>query len=113
MADQDQLAALGDVTFALIVNFRDQRAGGVKDWKTAAAASSSTLLATPWALKTVIAFAGHFVQVFDENRALGLQARPRTCCARSRGGHRPAAHTSPARVRRFRSRVHPAQKPRG
>ena len=39
-----------------------------------AAASSSTLLATPWALKMVTAFGRDLGEVLDEMRALGLQA---------------------------------------
>ncbi len=35
MADQDQGAAMGDITLALIVDLGNQRAGGVQNGKTA------------------------------------------------------------------------------
>ena len=59
MADQDDLAALGGVALALVVHLGDQRAGGV-DHRQAALArrGSRPRLATPWALKIVIAPGG-------------------------------------------------------
>jgi hypothetical protein len=74
MADQDQLAALGDVTFALIVNFRDQRAGGVKDWKTAGRGLFLHAFGYAVGAEDGDRIRRHFVQVFDENRAFGFQA---------------------------------------
>ena len=55
------------------------------------------------------------VELLDEDGALLLQRfRPRICCARSHGAHRPEGHrASSARSTASMARITPAQKPRG
>ena len=58
MADQDQDASPADVALPLIVNFRDQRAGGIEHRKVARRGLVLDAASDAMALNTVTAFGG-------------------------------------------------------
>ena len=73
MADQDQGAAMGDITLALIVHFGDQRAGGVQHRQAARLRGLDHRLRHAMGGKHRHRAFGHFVQLFDKAGALALE----------------------------------------
>ena len=102
MADQHDLAAAPEMDLGLAMHLGDQRTGGVER-RTDCAASPrrAPTCGTPWAEKiTGAAVSGISSSSSTKIAPLRPQARrPRSGCARSRGAHRPAGRTSPARAR--------------
>ena len=105
-----------DIALPLVVNLCDQRAGRIDD----VGRLRVRVFVLDGARDTVGAEDRHcairyFLEVFDEMRALGVQAHRRhDGCGRSRGARRPA-HCAVASARSTMSiaRTTPAQKPRG
>ncbi|MHC2193694.1 hypothetical protein ACVJF1_006327 [Bradyrhizobium diazoefficiens] len=74
MADQDQGAALGDIALPLIVNFRDQGAGGIEHRKVARGGLFLDAAGDAMGAENGHRLRRNLGQLLDEDGALVLQA---------------------------------------
>jgi hypothetical protein len=74
MPDQDQRAAFGHVALALIVNLRDQRAGGVQHRQVPRGGLFLDAAGHAMGGKHGYRQRRHFGEILDEDRAFALQA---------------------------------------
>ncbi|MET3909642.1 hypothetical protein ABID59_003999 [Bradyrhizobium sp. S3.3.6] len=74
MADQDQGATPGDVALPLVVNFRDQGAGGVQHRKVARGGLFLDAAGDAMGTEDGNSLRWNFGQFLDEDRAFVLQA---------------------------------------
>ncbi|MHC2390067.1 hypothetical protein ACVMFA_004551 [Bradyrhizobium liaoningense] len=74
MADQDQRAALADVALPLIVNLRDQGAGGIEHRKIARGGLFLDAAGDSMGAEDRHRFRGNLGEFLDEDRAFALQA---------------------------------------
>ena len=105
MADEQDVAALLDQPLGLAMDLGDERAGGVEIVEAALLRLGRHRLGHAMGGEDHRHAVRHLVQLRHEDRALAPSGcRRRTCCGRSRGGHRRARHSARAPARRCGSR---------
>ena len=102
-----------DQPLGLAMDLGDERAGGVEIVEAALLGLGRHRLGHAVGREDHRHAVGHLVQLGDEDRALAPSGcRRRTCCGRSRGGHRPARRSARSPARRCGSRGRPRRRSR-